>query len=974
MSLRLRIVLLALLATLAPTAIFGVYVFQDRKQAIEDAMRNLEALAAYAGKDLRDKTSGTVQLLHGLSRARDLDGADPKACSAFLGEVLTRYPQYTGLLTIRPDGQLHCDSLRSGRTLDLNDRGYFRKARDQAVPAFEAVFGRITGLAVLQVAFPASDVDGRLRYVVLASLNLAQFGESLAKASPYAGTEVVIWDGLGTVLTRNPDDGPTKLAGSASADSPLYRFVRAAKTAQTAELAGPDGKRKIWAVSAPDDASGSGLRIALGIPRELLLAKADRKMRTALALLGGVSLLAFIAALLFAERGVRRPVARIMAATKRLGAGDAGARIGAPYPSGELGALMTALDDTAASMQAQETDIERQSQQVRRANRTLLMLSGINALIVRVRDRDELFRAACRIAVEEGDFALAWLGLVDRGTKALRMVASHGGDPLFFPQLERLLKENLLSGRGAVARAIATLQPAISNDMAADPDVVLKDSALNGGARSLAILPLVVAGEAVGVLSLNARARGFFDAEEIKLLTELAGDIAFAIDHIAKRERLDFLASYDELTGIANRSLYLERLTGLLATPGNEARKLAVLVVDIERFRSINETLGRRGGDELLKQFTERTRRHMIDPDWLARIGGDQFASIVPDMAGQGAVPHLEERMSEILSAPFALDGLEVRVSVKVGISLYPDDGTDAATLLSNAEAALKKAKAVGEQYLFYAPEMTARVAANLTLENQLRQALEQEEFVLHYQPKVRLATGKVTSAEALIRWNDPRTGLVPPGQFIPILEETRLILEVGRWALHRAIADYLRWRAAGLPAVRIAVNVSPLQLRSRGFAAEIGQVVGIHENAAAGLELEITESVIMQDIQHNIECLEAIRALGVTVAIDDFGTGFSSLAYLSKLPVDTLKIDRSFVVDMTTGPSGMALVSTVIKLAHSLKLKVVAEGVETEEQSRLLRLLNCNEMQGFLFSRPVPAAEFEAKFLGAATAAAPVV
>jgi EAL domain-containing protein (putative c-di-GMP-specific phosphodiesterase class I) len=259
---------------------------------------------------------------------------------------------------------------------------------------------------------------------------------------------------------------------------------------------------------------------------------------------------------------------------------------------------------------------------------------------------------------------------------------------------------------------------------------------------------------------------------------------------------------------------------------------------------------------------------------------------------------------------------------------------------------------------------MSETVAGRLTLESQLRQALEKEEFVLHYQPKVSLASGKLTSAEALIRWNDPRTGLVPPGRFIPVLEETGLIYEVGRWALRKAIEDYLRWRGAGLPAVRIAVNVSPLQLRHRGFIADIGQAIGISGDAAAGLELELTESLVMEDIKHSITSLQAIRAMGVTIAIDDFGTGFSSLNYLSKLPVDTLKIDRSFVVDMTASPEGLALVSTIINLAHSLRLKVVAEGVETEEQARLLRLLSCDEMQGYLFSKPMSREDFEARFL----------
>ena len=265
---------------------------------------------------------------------------------------------------------------------------------------------------------------------------------------------------------------------------------------------------------------------------------------------------------------------------------------------------------------------------------------------------------------------------------------------------------------------------------------------------------------------------------------------------------------------------------------------------------------------------------------------------------------------------------------------------------------------------MFYTQNMNAAVADKLTLENQLRHALDNGEFVLHYQPKVNLVSGKITSAEALIRWNDPLTGLVPPGRFIPMLEETGLIYEVGRWALRQAIADYLRWRTEGLPTVRIAVNVSPLQLRNRDFIDEVEHAINIDPLAAGGLELEITESLIMEDVNHSINSLHALRAMGISIAIDDFGTGFSSLSYLAKLPIDTLKIDRSFIIEMTDGPQGLALVSTVISLAHALKLKVVAEGVETEEQERLLRLLNCDEMQGYLFSEPVSAEAFETLFL----------
>jgi diguanylate cyclase (GGDEF)-like protein len=509
------------------------------------------------------------------------------------------------------------------------------------------------------------------------------------------------------------------------------------------------------------------------------------------------------------------------------------------------------------------------------------------------------------------------------------------------------------------------------------PTGMLRQEAMGKGCLSTVSLPLLVNDIAAAAICIYAAGRGFFDQDELALLNEVAADVSFALQAIEKQGRLDYLAYYDVLTGLANRTLFLERTAQYMRSAASGGHKLAMGLVDLERFKNINDSLGQPAGDALLKQVAEWLTRYLGEGDvnLLARVGADHFAVVLPEVKQEGDVARLlEKTMGAFLEHPFRLNDAVFRIAAKVGVTLFPDDGANADTLYRNAEAALKKAKASGERYLFYTQRMTEAVAGRLTLENQLRQALDNGEFVLHYQPKVNLASGKLTSAEALIRWNDPRTGLVPPGRFIPVLEDTGLIHEVGRWALRQALSDYLRWRAAGLPAVRIAVNVSALQLRNRSFIPEIEQAIGMGAHAAEGLELEITESLIMEDVKHNIASLQAIRALGVTIAIDDFGTGFSSLSYLSKLPIDTLKIDRSFVVDMTAGPQGVVLVSTIITLAHSLKLKVVAEGVETEEQRRLLRLLGCDEMQGYLFSKPVPGEIFEARFLAPAAAAAPPV
>jgi len=596
-------------------------------------------------------------------------------------------------------------------------------------------------------------------------------------------------------------------------------------------------------------------------------------------------------------------------------------------------------------------------EKILRLTRVYAVLSGINALIVRVRDRDELFREACRIAVEAGKFKLAWLGVVDREVGRVKPVAWHGGEEDYFQLMPLALNESVPEQYGLAGRAIRERRAMVVEDMAKDPRVLLRKEASVRGFHSLVVLPLLVSDEAVAVLALYATEVGFFDEEEMKLLIELSGDISFALDHIAKAEKLDYLAYYDSLTGLANRSLFHERLVQYVSAAQSEKSKLAVAVVDVDRFKIINDSLGRQAGDELLRHIAERIERH-AGPIRMARISADRFAIVRTGVSSESEVARLVEQwLLECFGPPYAVSGTELRVSAKAGVALFPNDGADADALFQNAEAALKKAKATGERYLFHTQQMTERIGEKLALENKLRQALEKEEFVLHYQPMVDTATRRIDSVEALIRWQSPELGLVPPMQFIPLLEETGLILEVGAWALRRAVLDHRKWKDGGLPAPRISVNVSPIQLRKRDFVATVEEALKFGA-LPPGIDLEITESLVMEDIEANTKKLEAVRVLGVSIAIDDFGTGYSSLGYLAKLPVQSLKIDRSFIITMLHDPNVMTLVSTIVSLAHSLHLKVVAEGVDAEEQAETLKRLGCHEMQGYLISKPVPFAE----------------
>ncbi len=634
------------------------------------------------------------------------------------------------------------------------------------------------------------------------------------------------------------------------------------------------------------------------------------------------------------------------------------------------GLVQRAVDGSATRIIGVNRDIttrKRAETRIRYLNRVYAMLSGINTMIVRVQDREVLFREACRITIEEGGFQMSLIALAQPGSTNLVPVAAAGKDEHMLAAIKDTLASRLKAPDSMFAKAMREQSAVVSNDSRHDPRLVLGSWYAEARVGSLAILPLIVDDAAVGVLVLYASEPESFHAEEMKLLTELSGDIAFAIDHIEKQDRLEYLAYYDVLTGLANRRLFLERVAQYMRSAATAGHGIAIFLFDVERFKNINDSFGQLAGDALLRQLADWLTQTTGDASLLARLGADHFAMVLPEVRKEGEVARLiEKTMAALLAQPFRVPDAGFRIAVKVGIAMFPDDGSTADELFRNAEAALKMAKQSGDDYLFYAQKMNESVAGRVTLEYQLRQAIDRDEFRLHYQPKFTLANGALVGAEALIRWNDPRTGLVPPGRFVAVLEETGLIHEVGRWALRTALEDGLRWRSAGLPAVRIAVNVSPLQLRNRDFVAEIAEKTASESTAAAGLELEITESVIMENVDHSIASLQAIRAMGVTIAIDDFGTGYSSLSALARLPVDTLKIDRSFVTAMTTGPQGLALVSTIINLAHSLKLKVVAEGVETEEQSRLLTLLGCDEVQGFLFGKPISRDMFEQRFLQA--------
>jgi len=434
--------------------------------------------------------------------------------------------------------------------------------------------------------------------------------------------------------------------------------------------------------------------------------------------------------------------------------------------------------------------------------------------------------------------------------------------------------------------------------------------------------------------------------------------------------RAHFLATHDHLTGLPNRVVLSRAIGDAVENFRRSGHGFAVMFIDLDRFKLINDTLGHGAGDTLLIEVANRLKRCIRDSDVIARIGGDEFIVLLHDAANAARVTTVARNILAAVVKPLTLKGQECRVTASIGISLYPSDAQDEETLTKNADAAMYAAKEEGRNsFVFHSRTMQTQSIERLMLETSLRRALERSEFVLHYQPKRDVSRGGISGVEALLRWQHPDLGLLPPGRFIQVAEETGLIVPIGKWVLETACAQNMAWQRQGLPPIRVAVNLSPRQFADPKLLDDIRTVLDKSGMPPELLELEITESVVMQNLERTVRVLEAIKSLGITLSIDDFGTGYSSMALVKKLPIDVLKIDRSFVREIATDADDKAIAEAIIGLGRALDLTVVAEGVETPEQEAVLRGYHCDEIQGYLIGKPVPADEFAA-FLAQRTSA----
>ena len=758
-------------------------LLQNRETTGVEARAQLMARAEGIVRELDDKIAGTSQLLFGLARVPVVGSEDKAACSSFLADVLREHPQYTGILTIKPNGDLFCDSLYSGRSLNLKDRDYFRRALQAQEAVVEVAVGRLTGKGVMQIAYPVRDRGGNVRYVLLASLDMDTYGRTTAMTLPYPGMHLQIWNRDGSVVMDHTARASTQM--TARPEERAFMLASSDTESRTLDM---DGGAMIWTRALLPRWDETGLRLALTVPEAEVNKRIDSEFRRALYSLLTLALVIFIIAALLAEFALRRQTARLMRAIRHMDNGDYSQRIGTPYPRGELGRVMRALDRMADSIELQREEI-----------------------------------------------------------------------------------------------------------------------AYNNAA-------------------------------------------------------LEQQAQTDALTHLANRYLLLDRLNQALVYARRAGRVVGVLMLDLDRFKTVNDSLGHSQGDRLLQAVADRLVACVRDGDTVARLGGDEFVVVLADMDEASDIVPVAQKILHALAEPVDLAGQSMRANTSLGIAVYPRDADNADTLMSYADTAMYRAKEQGgNNFAFYTPEMMQAMLARLQIEAGLRRALEQEELCLHFQPIIDAASGRVTSAEALLRWHDPQRGLVPPMEFIPVAEETGLIAPIGEWVLRKACQQARAWQEAGYGDIPVAVNLSARQFNVPSFADSVAAALRESACPAYLLQLELTESLIMENVDEALETMHRLTGLGVQLAIDDFGTGYSSLSQLKRFPVSKLKIDRSFVHDIHIDADDDVLVDAIITLARKLGLRTVAEGVETEAQVSFLESHGCDEYQGFLFSKPCDAEAFAA-------------
>jgi len=660
------------------------------------------------------------------------------------------------------------------------------------------------------------------------------------------------------------------------------------------------------------------------------------------------------------------PVNELHASIARIGSGDFSSPIS--LVKGKKDSVLGWLSETQINLA--RIDGERKDAEARslRLTQIYAALSQCNQAVVRCASAEELFAQVCRVVVTYGGMHLAWIGVLDEDGKRIKAMASFGSGVEYLDGLAISVDADDPHGRGPSGSAYRENRPVWCQDFQHDPITApWRERGARFGWASSASLPLHREGAVIGIFTLYADVVGAFDEDARKLLMELAEDIDYALRSFASEaqrveaeDRVRYLGSFDVLTGLPNRRQLEDRVNYAISLSQRSHEAVALMFLDLDDFKDINDTLGHSIGDVLLVELARRLRGVLREQDTVSRLGGDEFIFLLQGIAARGAA-NVAQKVLDVIARPYRIEHHDLNVTGSIGIALYPGDGGDLETLSKNADAAMYRAKQEGRNcFRFFTAEMQARSARHLQLVNALRQAMERGQLQVHYQPQVAMQDGRIVGAEALLRWAHPELGAIPPAEFIPAAEASGLILPIGEWVLRGAVRQAKAWMEKGLAPLVMAVNLSAVQFRHPDLPNLVARILDEEGLPPEYMELELTEGVAMHDPQSAIAVMNRLHERGVRMSIDDFGTGYSSLSLLKKFNVYKLKIDQSFVRDISTDPEDKAIVGAIIHMAQSLGLMTIAEGVETAGQLDFLRDQGCDEAQGYFFSKPLPADQFE--------------
>jgi len=966
-SLRTRLLLLPILSVLLPTA--GLLInsaVNQRHLAATAARRDALRLVHAANLHQTEMVVATRQLLLSLARlpvVRQTRIHGP--CSPVLADLLKIQPYYTNLGIAAINGKVLCSAVPLPRPVNVADRAYFRRAletRNFAIGNYQ--IGRITGKSMIVFGAPVFDNDGKAKLVVFAAVDLPRLNQLISEVPLPQDSTVTLVDSHGTVLAHLPD--PQAWVGKSIAKSPLMRAMQAHKIEDTAELAGPDGITRFYGftplhISPTDDAY-----LAAGVPKAAAFAPINSTFISSMEIFTVLALLALTAAWIGGDVLIVRRVNAISRAAKRLAHGDMTARTGLPHGSDEFGQVARGFDDMAEKLERHQSEIDTANKELKQINRALMTLGSGNRALVRAVDEQSLLESMCRLIVETGGYRLAWVGYIEFDEyKSIRLAAQAGFDEGYLEALN-LTWADTKRGRGPAGTAIRTGAPCIVRDILTDVRFdPWRDDAVRRGYASAIALPLNIRGRIVGVLCIYSSESDTFASAEVSLLEELANDLAFGIATLRTRtqseqahETVWRMAYYDAITGLPNHTRLAEFIQQILLDASPDSGPFALLLLDVDRFRDVNDALGIAQANSLLQEIGRRIRQMLPDTEMVARMRGDEFAILLPQSDAAHAID-TAQRILATMEEPFVMADLSLDVRVNIGVVFGPQHGDQADFLIRRADLAVRRAKQSDAGYAVYTAEQDDDSPRRLALAADLRQAIEGDQLLLYFQPKIDIKTGRICGVESLARWNHPQRGAVPPDEFIRLAEHTGLIRPLTYRVLEIAARQARAWLDIGL-SIPIAVNLSARNLCDTRLLDKIKDLITTWGIESGQLELEITETAIMEDPAGALDILTRLSDMGIALSIDDFGTGYSSLSYLMKLPVDSIKIDKSFVIDMLSNNDSVVIVRSTIVLAHDLGLQVVAEGVESEAIWQHLTALGCDVAQGYHIGRPMPVADFE--------------